>query len=624
MLLESDMKYQQGVRCCYCVTARSIWFHLFLLVVAALFSVSPFYASCIAWTTNTKKGVAQTRASISRRKIWGRGGDISTDGVATTALVNENEEISPQNKKKQRVILLMDSFCEYHNRYLSDRARDVYGVRSVHVLSNYMTGYLRSLKQEGNEISSLPLIPMPSSPEEAIEWRRQLVDKLLQLDVDTNVDTSTVIENDNNIDVISNRNNDIIELKGLICESDPGLDDAERLSMWLNITNHNGFNEARRNKFLTISTLSSKNISTVRQQLCTTVDEAIEFATTQLLLNPEGLVVVKPIRGCASDDVFLCEDLESVRSAFGIIKGSTVLGSPHKKHGSVLVQEYAVGQEYAVDTVSKDGKLKIAAVWKYDKRPQPPTIRQQSVGSENKGKVDGSNDDDDDDVKGRHSQVYYATELYDDDDNDDDDDESRNDNDLHPLLPIIYEYLNDCLNALDIRWGVTHSELIVTSDGPRLVEVNARQHNMDFVPLTDNAIGYNLYDLLLAAYLGDGDDDGNVDGAVAINKDEQLDWELVPNYPSTRMNGAMVHLVNNKKGILKRLNEKALYEIQAMDSVWDLEVYPGFLKEGVSYIEPTVDIKSDAGWIQLLHPSKEIFERDYERIIELMPSLFEV
>merc|ERR1712238_585022 len=240
---------------------------------------------------------------------------------------------------------------------------------------------------------------------------------------------------------------------------------------------------------------------------------------------------------------------ESVRSAFGIIKGSTVLGSPRKKHDSVLVQEYAVGQEYAVDTVSKDGKLKIAAVWKYDKRPQPPTIRQKNVGPEKEVKMDGNNDDDDDDVKGRHSQVYYATKLY-----DDDDDENRNDNDLHPLLPVIYEYLNDCLNALDIRWGVTHSELIVTSDGPRLVEVNARQHNMDFVPLNDNA----------------------------------------------------------------------LYEIQRMDSVWDLEVYPGFLEEGISYIEPTIDIKSDAGWIQLLHPSKEIFERDYERIIELMPSLFEV
>ena len=90
------------------------------------------------------------------------------------------------------------------------------------------------------------------------------------------------------------------------------------------------------------------------------------------------------------------------------------------------------------------------------------------------------------------------------------------------------------------------------------------------------------------------------------------------------MNAAMVHLVNDKKGVLKRLNEQALYEIQGMDSVLDLEVYPDFLKPGVSIIEPTVDIKTDAGWIQMLNPDREIFERDYRRIIELMPTLFEV
>jgi hypothetical protein len=75
---------------------------------------------------------------------------------------------------------------------------------------------------------------------------------------------------------------------------------------------------------------------------------------------------------------------------------------------------------------------------------------------------------------------------------------------------------------------------------------------------------------------------------------------------------------------LKRLNENALYEIQAMDSVLDLEVFSEFLEPGISMIEPTVDIKSDAGWIQLLHPDRETFQRDYERIMVLMPTLFEV
>ena len=432
---------------------------------------------------------------------------------------------------------------------------------------------------------------------QAIEWRHDLIEKLLD-------DQKSIGKNYNDV-----------EVKGLICESDPGLGDSERLSMWLNVTNHNGYNEARRNKFLTIATLASKGIPTVQQKLCDSVEEAIEFTTDQFSSLTAKVVVVKPVRGCASDDVFLCDDIESVRSAYETIKGSTVLGSPTKKHESVLVQEYAVGQEYAVDTVSKNGKLKVAAVWKYDKRPQPPTIVQEAEAEDELATDDekSRNSGDNYRINNKHRQVYYATRLYDDgciyDEVDD------------PLLPVIYQYLDCCLNALDIRWGITHSELIITADGPRLVEVNCRQHNMDFVPLTDNAVGYNLYEMLLAAYFGD-DNDMEVDPDV--NKDAQVDWDLIPDFPSTLMNAAMVHLVNNKKGVLKRLNENTLYEIQSMQSVMDLEVFPEFLEPGVSMIEPTVDIKSDAGWIQMLHPDPEIFQQDYDRIMELMPTIFEV
>jgi hypothetical protein len=53
-------------------------------------------------------------------------------------------------------------------------------------------------------------------------------------------------------------------------------------------------------------------------------------------------------------------------------------------------------------------------------------------------------------------------------------------------------------------------------------------------------------------------------------------------------------------------------------------VYHHFLELG-GEILPTVDIKTDAGWVQLLHPNKDILERDYQRIVEeLMPILFEV
>jgi len=556
-----------------------------------------------AWTPTTNRADVRSNRPFNRNgnSVWGlvtkRGGSIDSN--------------DPGKEPVYRVLILMDVFCEFHGQYLSELAREVYGVHCINVLSEYMANYLTLQQQmqqpserdgsddkEGFENVMPPLPRMPSSPEEAIEWHRDLTEALL------------------NHQRSINKNYNSIEIKGLICESDPGLQDAERLSLWLNVTNHNGYNEARRNKFLTIETLASKKIPTVQQQLCETVEEAICFAKDQFSSLSAGIVVVKPVRGCASDDVFLCDNLEAVRSAYQTIKGSTVLGSPTEKHKSVLVQEYAVGQEYAVDTVSKDGKLKIAAVWKYDKRPQPPTIDQETL-EENRMAATDEILSSHDEIKQVHQstrQVYYATKLY--------DDEEINDEDNVPLLPMIYKYLDDCLNSLGIRWGITHSELIITSEGPRLVEVNCRQHNMDFVPLTDNGIGYNLYDMLLAAYYGNNDDDFDIEPN--LNIDARVNWDLLPDYPSTRMNAAMVHLVNDKKGVLKRLNENALYEIQSMDSVLDLEVYPDFLEPGISMIEPTIDIKSDAGWIQMLHPDPEIFQRDYQRIMELMPTLFEI
>ena len=64
-------------------------------------------------------------------------------------------------------------------------------------------------------------------------------------------------------------------------------------------------------------------------------------------------------------------------------------------------------------------------------------------------------------------------------------------------------------------------------------------------------------------------------------------------------------------------------EIQKMESVIDLEVYSPFLEIG-NEICPTVDIRTDCGWVQLLNSDPEAFTRDYDRIIELMKSLFEV
>ncbi|KAL3764742.1 hypothetical protein ACHAW5_011293 [Stephanodiscus triporus] len=504
----------------------------------------------------------------------------------------------------------MDSFCDVHGQFLAERARDVYGVTTLQVYSDYMRGYFLHLQPDDrpeNIQESLSMC-MPSSLEEVKEWCSRLDDEFCLLGGASSVEKG-------------------YELAALVCDSDSGLAHAEQLADWLNVTTRNpgGVQEKRRNKYLMIETIRSAGIPTIEQRLCSSQEEAVEFATSLLLattsLSPSsssvqsrddsddvddvvdrqsipqsGLgsttscfrqnhVVIKPARGCGSHNVYLCDDLDSVTCAFDRIYGSGIFGSPGQKHENVLVQEFAIGEEFAIDTVSRDGELKIVAIWKYDKRP-----------------ANGA------------PFVYYATKLFDD---------NNKDSGKEPIIPALYAYLSSCLEALDIRWGITHSEVIVTPDGPRLVEVNCRQHNMDFLLLTMGGVGYNIYDVLLAAYFGHSSNDGTTDNMPVKSDKNRLEWNLIPDIPTTRMNAAMVHLVNSKDGTLKRVNDEALYEIEAMASVVDLEVYSKFLEVGTQ-ICPTVDIKSDAGWIQLIHPEPEIFATDFQRIIELMPTLFEV
>ena len=464
-----------------------------------------------------------------------------------------------------RALVFMDKFCDYHGGYTSRVARDVHGVACINILSDYMMGFFETFHPHLEEPKSMGI----PTQEQLQGWLDALPTDLL--------------------------------IEGIVCESDSGLADSERVAALLKIVKQNGHNEARRNKFLMNEAVSQFGLATVKQKLCRSVEEAKAFATDLGLQEspqsgdeeqpsssnsgqqdePTGLLgtgrntqmvnsrlcIVKPIRGVASEQVFLCQDLPSVERAFNEIHGSTIFGSPRQSHDTVLVQEFAHGTEYAIDMVSKDGEHKVAALWRYDKRP-----------------ANGA------------SFVYHATELIEANDSQ----VGRN----------VCAYAMQALDALGVKWGTTHTEVIMTSHGPRLVEVNCRQHNMDFAPLTMACMGYNSLDMVLDAYLGDG---GRVE--------KEMSWDDYPTLPSIRAHAAMVHLVNYSKGKLSGVNGEALNEIQSLDSVMEMEVYPSFLEMGKE-IAPTVDIRSDAGWIQLVNDDAQTFQRDYQRILDLMPTLF--
>lgn len=473
-------------------------------------------------------------------------------------------------------ILFIDNFCHYHGGYLSHKARAVYNVATIQSLSTYVSGFM---SMQGSTDHLRDCIP---SPEDIDSWKSQIP----------------------------------FEIVAIVCESDSGLEEAELLGEALNVKFHNGYNPARRDKFLMNQELNKHGMRTVGQKMCSSLDDAISFArelgvvdqskieqdvndvdgimsgnkssedsdvntgtlgsayNAPLFLSRKGkYCVVKPKRGVGSDDVHFCSNLQQVERAFQKIKGTSVFGSTSgEKHDHVLIQEFAQGTEYAIDIVSKDGEHKVAALWRYDKR-----------------EANGA------------PFVYFATELV----------------DAHSTEgQIVCDYAKQTLNVLGLKHGLTHSEFIVDEKGARLVEVNCRQHNTNFAPLAMAAIGYNALDLLLAAYLG-GLEDLPMD-----MQQFQLQWDEIPNVPSTRAFAAIVHLVCYKEGEVINIRDDLLEEIQNMDSVYAMEIYDNFAVG--ERIEKTVDIKSDSGWVHLINDDEEQFKKDYDRIVELMPEMFAV
>lgn len=359
---------------------------------------------------------------------------------------------------------------------------------------------------------------------------------------------------------------DDVLVVGVYSESDAGLADAERLRGRLGVPcrDEPAVSDARRHKHLMLEAVERRaGLTVARHKLCASAGDARDYARG-LLHSASGSrrVVVKPFRGVGSESVYRCDSVDEVQAAWEAITATQVYGAA-ERHATVLVQEFLDGAEYAVDVVSRDGAHKVVALWRYVKQP-----------------ANGA------------SFCYFRTELI--------------DATMDSAVDDICRYVASSLTALGVRWGVSHSEVIIPKDddrGPMLIEVNCRQHNMDFLPIVMACVGYNALDLTLAAMFGGGDE-----------------WSEIPDQPTLRAYGCMVHLVNYAAGPLTQ--NFHLQEMVDLPSVYDCEVYPDFCTPGC-YITPTVDIRTDAGWAQLINEDRDDLQRDYEQIVAWMPTMFE-
>jgi hypothetical protein len=262
--------------------------------------------------------------------------------------------------------------------------------------------------------------------------------------------------------------------------------------------------------------------------------------------------------------VGMATSMAEARAMHDVIAGTAVSIDSSEGGLGVVVQEFLIGDEWVVDTVSREGRHKAVAVWRYSK-----------------GEANGA------------PFVNFYDELRAVD---------------GALERSLVSYAFAALDALCWRWGPCHVEIKATADGPRLVEVNAgRWNGIDFKLVADIAVGYNAYDVAVSALLdapGGGDDlFGDVPDAPA----------------ALRCHARLVKIVSSVSGRLVAV--EGLEQVEALDSCVHhtlRELEPG------QHIRRTVDLGSSAGLVHLLHANGHVVAIDYDTLRAIQPTLFRV
>jgi biotin carboxylase len=237
----------------------------------------------------------------------------------------------------------------------------------------------------------------------------------------------------------------------VVAGGEVGVEFADRLSEALGLyTNGTALSPARRDKYLQIETLRAAGLRATRQLL---VKDAGQLAAWHRELG--GLVVVKPIRSAAGDGVHFCATPEESVAAYREILGAENIFS--HRNEAVVAQEYLVGGEYVVDTVSCDGQHHVTDMWKYEKLTANG-ILDLTCGVR---------------LLPRHGDVQMA------------------------LVP----YAFDVLDALGITYGAAHLEVKLTPDGPCLVEVGCRMAGLDLPGFCQPALGEGQLEWIVDAYV---------------------------------------------------------------------------------------------------------------------------
>lgn len=338
----------------------------------------------------------------------------------------------------------------------------------------------------------------------------------------------------------------------VVAGQEPGVPLADTLSEMLELpTNGSALSPARRDKYVMIEAVRKAGLRCAEQVKSDDVEAIVSWAR-RLDSWP---VVVKPLAASGSQGVAVCADAAQVRRAAAAIIGTTTMYG--QTNTEVLAQSYLDGTEYIVDTVSCAGHRYVCAVWRYDKRRYGDHV------------------------------IYHLDKL------------------LDPAEPVVAEltsYVDEVLGALGIDYGPAHAEVMMTADGPAVVEVGARMSGTMNPEFDAGCCGADLASV----------------SALAFCRPEEFMARFAGRTYRRLRDAFLYEVATELDGTLERIDEDVLARIHDVESVGAvmLRVRPG------GRIRPTVDLPSCPLSVHMSHESTAELVRDYHRVTELAGSLY--
>jgi biotin carboxylase len=335
--------------------------------------------------------------------------------------------------------------------------------------------------------------------------------------------------------------------------TETGVELADALSERLGLTsNGTSLSEARRNKFKMVDKISKSGLMTGKQIKATSPKEILKWKREEQLEK----IILKPINSAGSDNVFICRMDEEVTSACEKIIGKTnKLGL---FNDDVLAQELLEGTEFFVNTISLNGKHYFTDIWEYEKR-----------------RING------------HDCVYDNNRLHSFDDE---------------VVQQLRAYVERVLDTLEVKSGAAHTEVMMTKEGPKIIEIGTRLDGLSVPSVNLEAISFGPLDLLVDSYAD----------VEAFESKTKKPYKILKH-------ARTVYLTSYQEGIVASVpGEK---DIRQLKSFHQMRLRATSGKSTV----PTINYFTAPGFVSLVHPDKNVVEKDFLKIrsLEKQGVLFE-